>query len=68
MKKAAGILVFVGAMTTLPIDAAAQMYANPFLAKLSKIEFNEPTVDGPSGWGISAGGGEIAGRPPINAV
>ena len=57
MRKAAGVLVIAGSLLALPSDAAAQWFANPFFAKLSSVEFSEPTKDDPSAWGIAAGGG-----------
>ncbi len=52
--RAASVAVFTG-VVLMPTLASAEWFANPFFGKLSKIVYTEPTVEGPTVFGISGG-------------
>jgi len=57
MRRVASVVALTVAGFLAPATASAQWYVNPFLGTITKINFFEPTADGPSVWGISGGAG-----------
>jgi hypothetical protein len=52
-----GVLVVALVGLFAPRAASADWFVNPFLGKITKIDFFDPTAESPSVWGIAGGGG-----------